>query len=103
MKTESQMPGTLLDFLRKWGAMQGLFSNNAKVQTSLAVRDILRQYCIDDMQSEPLQQNQNPAEQHIQDVKSMTSNGLHWCSTFPLAALHDVLCLCLESSFSSNP
>ncbi len=73
MKTESQMPGTLLDFIRRWGAMQGLFSDNAKVQTSLAVRDILRQYCIEDMQSEPLQQNQNPAERRIQEVKSMTN------------------------------
>ena len=42
MKTESQMPGTLMDFIRKWGAMNGLFSYNAKAQTSLAVQDILR-------------------------------------------------------------
>jgi hypothetical protein len=73
MKTESQMPGTLLDFIRRWGAMQGLFSDNAKVQTSLAVCDILRQYCIDNLQSEPLQQNQNPAERRIQEVKSMAN------------------------------
>ena len=73
MKTESQMLGTLMDFIRKWGAMNGLFSDNAKAQASLAVQDILRQYNIDDMQSDPHQQNQNPAERRIQEVKAMTN------------------------------
>ena len=67
------MPVTLTDFIRKWGAMNGLFSDNTKAQTSLAVQDILRQYNIDDMQSEPHQQNQNPAERRIQEVKAMTN------------------------------
>eukprot|EP00957_Ditylum_brightwellii_P154003 11721872-Ditylum_brightwellii.AAC.1 len=52
--------------------MKGLFSDNAKAQTSLAVKDILRQYNIYDMQSKPHQQNQNPAERPIQEVKAMT-------------------------------
>eukprot|EP00957_Ditylum_brightwellii_P070667 5370733-Ditylum_brightwellii.AAC.1 len=67
MKTELQIPGTLLDFIRKWGAIKGLFSDNAKSQASLTVKDILRQYNIDDMQSEPHQQHQNPAERRIQE------------------------------------
>ena len=67
------MPGTLLDFICKWGAMDGLYSDNAKVQTSYAVQDILHQYNINDMQSEPKMQHQNPAERHIQEVKSMTN------------------------------
>eukprot|EP00957_Ditylum_brightwellii_P064045 4858477-Ditylum_brightwellii.AAC.1 len=66
MKTELQMPGTLMDFIHKWVAMKGLFSDNVKAQTSLAVKDILCQYNIDDMQGEPHQQNQNPAERRIQ-------------------------------------
>eukprot|EP00957_Ditylum_brightwellii_P037763 2855584-Ditylum_brightwellii.AAC.1 len=59
------MPGTLMDFICKWGAMKGLFSDNAKAQTSMVVKDISCQHNIDDMQSEPHQQNQNPAERHI--------------------------------------
>eukprot|EP00957_Ditylum_brightwellii_P007912 599213-Ditylum_brightwellii.AAC.1 len=53
--------------------MKGLFSDNAKAQTSLAVKDMLQQYNIDDMQIEPHQQNQNPAERCIQEVKTMTN------------------------------
>eukprot|EP00957_Ditylum_brightwellii_P104414 7952482-Ditylum_brightwellii.AAC.1 len=64
------MPGTLMDLICKWGAMKGLFSDNAKGQTSMAVKDILRQYNIDDMQSEPHQQNHNPAKRRIQEVKT---------------------------------
>eukprot|EP00957_Ditylum_brightwellii_P189043 14391079-Ditylum_brightwellii.AAC.1 len=61
------MPGTLMDFICKWGTTKGLFSDNAKAQTSLAIKDILRQYNIDDMQSKLHQQNQNPAERCIQE------------------------------------
>eukprot|EP00957_Ditylum_brightwellii_P140999 10741979-Ditylum_brightwellii.AAC.1 len=67
------MPGTLIDFMRKWGAMKGLFSDNDKAQTSMAIKDILCQYNIDGMQSEPHQQNQNPAERLIQEVKALTN------------------------------
>ena len=73
MKTESQMPGALMDFIRKWGAGTGLFSDNAKSETSRAVRDILRTYNMRDLQSEPHQQNQNPAERRIQEVKATTN------------------------------
>ena len=73
MKSEYEMPGSLMDFIRQHGAMKGLFSDNARVQTGHAVRDILRQYGIADMQSEPHQQNQNPAERRIQEVKKMTN------------------------------
>ena len=73
MKTESQVPGALMDFIRKWGAGRGLFSDNAKSETSNAVRDILRTYNMRDLQSEPHQQNQNPAERRIQEVKATTN------------------------------
>eukprot|EP00957_Ditylum_brightwellii_P185852 14149879-Ditylum_brightwellii.AAC.1 len=53
--------------------MKELFSDNAKAQTSMAVKDILLQYNIDDMQSEPNQQNQNLAERRIQEVKAMAN------------------------------
>jgi hypothetical protein len=73
MRTESQMPGALMDFIREFGAPKGLFSDNAKSETSKAVKDILRNYNIDAMQCEPHYQNQNPAERRIQEVKSLTN------------------------------
>lgn len=30
MKLQSEMPGTLMDFIRNWGAMKGLFSDTSK-------------------------------------------------------------------------
>src|SRR5688572_6510043 len=67
------MPKTLQDFIRQWGAQNGLFSDSAALETSKAVKEILRHYCIKVMQSEPSHQHQNYAERKIQDVKS-TSN-----------------------------
>ena len=48
MQSESQMPGTLEDFIRQVGAPNVLFSDNAKVQIGAKVRNILRHYSIDD-------------------------------------------------------
>eukprot|EP00957_Ditylum_brightwellii_P129625 9888379-Ditylum_brightwellii.AAC.1 len=36
MKTELQIPGTLMYFICTWGAMKGLLHDNAKAQTSMA-------------------------------------------------------------------
>jgi hypothetical protein len=74
MRNESEMPSTLLDFIRKFGAPNGLFSDNAKVQIGKTVQTILRMYCIEDMQSEPHHQHQNPAERRIQDVKKVSNH-----------------------------
>jgi hypothetical protein len=60
MKTENEMFGTLQDFIRQLGAPNALFSDNAKTQIGKKVQSILRHYCIDDMQSEPHHQHQNP-------------------------------------------
>src|SRR3982750_1632840 len=64
------MPETLQDFIRQWGAPSELFLDSAVFETSKAIKDILRHYCIKDMQSEPNHQHQNYAEKKIQDVKS---------------------------------
>jgi hypothetical protein len=40
MCRESEMPSTLLDFIRQWGAPNGLFSDNAKVQIGKTVQSI---------------------------------------------------------------
>jgi hypothetical protein len=75
MKTESQMADTLQDFIRQWGAPNGLLSDNSKTQTGAAVTDILRLYNIRDLQTEPHHPNQNLAERRIQEVKR-TSNSI---------------------------
>ena len=69
MKSETEVPDTTLNFIRHYGAMEGLMSDNAKSETSFAVRDILRLYTIKDHQSEPHHQHQNPVERRIQDIK----------------------------------
>jgi hypothetical protein len=73
MKSKSEMLGTPLDFIRKLGAPNALFSDNAKVQVGKTVHSFLRMYCIDDMQSEPHHQHQNPAELRVQDVKKVSN------------------------------
>ena len=74
MQTESQMADTLYDLIREYGAPTALFSDNAKSETSNAVKDILRQYNIKDMQSEPHHPNQNPAERRIGTIKRTTNH-----------------------------
>ena len=74
MSSEKDLPFTLEEFIRDHGAMQGLKSNNAKSETSRAMHDILRLYCIKDKQSKPHYENQNPIERCIQDIKCMTNN-----------------------------
>jgi len=72
MKTESQMPNTLGDYICEVGAPYALLSDNARSETSEAVKDYLRKYRIKDMQTEPMHPNQNPAERRIQEVKKFT-------------------------------
>jgi hypothetical protein len=72
MQNESEIPSMLLDFIRKLGDPNGLFSDNAKVQIGKTIQTILFMYCIDDMQSEPHHQRQNPAERRMQDIKKVS-------------------------------
>ena len=83
MQKESEMPSTLLDFIRKFGAPTGLFSDNAKVQVGNTVKSILRMYATDDLQSEPHHQHQNPAERRIQDVKKVCNQVMDRTGTPP--------------------
>ena len=69
MASESSLPDTLREFIREYGAMAGLKSDNAKLETSFAMKDIFRMYLIKDKQSEPHYQHQNPIKRCIQDVK----------------------------------
>ena len=73
MVSEKQVPQTLQDFIRNYGAPNALFSDNAKSEISKAVQDILRHFALKHYRSEPHQQNQNPAERRIQDIKKHTN------------------------------
>ena len=50
--------------------MDKLISNSAKHEISHKVKDILRAYNINDWQSEPYHQNQNPAEWRYRTIKA---------------------------------
>ena len=73
MKTDKQFVNTLEDNIRRRGAPTKLISDSAKVEISQKVKDILRALCISDWQSEPYQQQQNPAERRYQTIKSVTN------------------------------
>jgi len=74
MRSETEMAGTLEDFIRTYGAPNSLFSDNAKAQIGRAVQEILRMYAIHDFQCEPHHQHQNFAERRIQEVKKIANN-----------------------------
>jgi len=69
MKTDKEFVNTLEDNIRKRGAMDKLISDRAQVEISNRVRDILRTLMIDDWQSEPYHEHQNPVEKQYQNVK----------------------------------
>ncbi|CAJ1960554.1 unnamed protein product, partial [Cylindrotheca closterium] len=71
--SDAQFLQTLQDNVRKRGAPSKLVSDRAQAQVSKAVKDYLRWLCIDDWQSEPHRQNQNPAERRYQDVKRLAN------------------------------
>ena len=75
MTSETQIPQTLEDQIRKTGAPIGLMSDQAKAELHGQTKELLRMYEIGDRQSEGEYQHQNPAERKIQDVKK-TANGI---------------------------
>ena len=96
------MPGALQDFIRDHGAPHTLMSDNAKANISQEMVKVLRFYNIKGQTSTPKQQNQNPAERRIQDIKHMTDSIMdcthapapYWllCTLF-VCSLYNVLSL----------
>jgi hypothetical protein len=74
IKRDKQFINTLEDNIRQRGAPNKLISDRAQVEISNKVLQILRALCIGDWQSEPHQQQQNPAERHYQTIKQNTAN-----------------------------
>ena len=69
IKSDGEFVATLEDNIQKRGAMSKLISDRARAQVSNNALDILRNYVIDDWQSEPYYEHQNPAERRYQTVK----------------------------------
>ena len=66
MRSGKQFVNTLEDNIHRCSAMDKLIRDSAKNEISHKVKDILRAYNINDWQSEPYHQNQNPAEWRIE-------------------------------------
>ena len=73
IKTDKQFVNTLEDNIRERGAPTKLISDRAQTEISKKVLDILRTLFISAWQSEPHQQQQNPAERRIQTLKNITN------------------------------
>ncbi len=70
MSQESEGPTKLQEFIKDWGAPDGILRDNSKMQNSEAWKKIERLYQVKSSQSEPHNQQQNPAERKIQTVKN---------------------------------
>ena len=70
MKTEKQFINMLQDVICELGAMDKLLSDQAQVDISEQVKDILYAYHIGDWQAEPMQQHQNFTDCCYQTAKT---------------------------------
>ena len=91
MKTKSQFVNTLLDNIRRRGAMDCLISDHAAEAMSQRVLDVLRHLMIDSWTSETHQQQQNFAERRWRDVKRIANWLMGYKGVPP-----DCWLLCLE-------
>jgi len=73
IKYDKQFVNTLEDNIREWGSPTKLISDRAQVEISDKVKGILRTLFIGEWQSEPHQQQQNPAERRYQTIKNRTN------------------------------
>jgi hypothetical protein len=84
--------------------MTKLVSDSAQVEISHRVKYILRSLAIDDWQSEPYQQHQNPAERHWQTAKHLSNTLLarsgFLASTWLLCLLY--VCYVLNHMWSNT-
>ena len=73
-------------FIRKVRAPSGIHSDNSKMQTSKAWKDIFCRYCINDSTIEPHRPQQNKAERTIQELKKSV-NRIMDCTETPMFML----------------
>jgi hypothetical protein len=73
MKSKSQFVNTLLDNIRRRGAMDRLIRDHAAEALSQRVLDVLRHLVINSWCSEPKNQKQNFAERRWRNVKRVAN------------------------------
>jgi hypothetical protein len=76
IKKDSQFVNTLEDNIIQQGAPNKLISDHGQSLVSHKVAKILSTLCINNWQSEPYQQHQNPAERRYQIIKNCTNRVL---------------------------
>ena len=91
MKNDNQFVNSLLEVIRKRGAMDKLISDSASVEISKRVLDVLWYLQIDSWQSEPYFQHQNYAERRWREIKRLSL----WLMGYK-GAPHDTWLLCLQ-------
>jgi hypothetical protein len=91
MQSQLQFINSLLENIRRRGAMDKLISDRAAVEISAKVLDVLRYLHIDSWQSEPYMQHQNFTENRWRDLKRMSD----WVRRYR-GAPNDTWLLCLQ-------
>jgi hypothetical protein len=102
IKTDKQFVNTLEDNIIQRGAPNKLVSDCAQVIISNKIVDILR--CISSWQSEPHQQQQNPAERRYQTIKYTTNRIMDRTGAPPSTWLLclQYTCFLLNRTYNSN-
>ena len=113
MKSRKKFVNTLVDNIRRRGAMDKLLSDSAKPDISNKVMDILRAYHISNWHSEPYHQNQNPAEWRYRTIKSRTNTVMKrsgapancWllCLIYMCYLLNHIACTALDGKYPYLP
>ncbi|MEL7196406.1 MAG: reverse transcriptase domain-containing protein, partial [Bacteroidota bacterium] len=104
IKSDKEFVNTLEDNIRDRGAPDKLISDRAQVEISKRVLSILRSLFIGSWQSEPHQQQQNPAERRIQTLKTTTNRIMDRTGAPPDTWLLCLLYVCflLNHTYNSN-
>ena len=104
MTSSTQFLGTLSNNIIDHGAPTKLISDQAQVEISKHVQEILQTLYIASWQSEPHHQHQNPVEYHYQDVKQMDNTVLDHTSAPAYCWLLCLIYVCfvLNNCYSDN-
>ena len=102
MKTEKAFVDTLEDVIPHRGAPSKLVSDRAQGEISRRVLDILRSLDIGDWQSEPHQQQQNPAKRKYQDIKRMANTIMDRTGSPAYTWLLALMYVCFVMNFTAS-
>ena len=104
IKSDKQSVNTLEDNITYRGAPHKLNSDSAQVIIGNKVQDILHTLCIMSWQSEPYQQQQNPAERRYQTIKCAANRVLDrtGAPSYTCLLCFEYLCFLLNHTYNDN-